>query len=304
MIEPQTLIKAAKRCNYELGLRINKTKQVLLDVDKGRVRLPDDFYTFNYGLLCNQQTVTSALPQGLHIEHSDVVPAYKSLPESVSTCTDGSACPSCQCITNDCGCPISTPCDGLVYNPDIPYGDDCVKPRVFVNCKGDCVEIIQKIRTETRVYNQIIPLRIVNNGANIDGECPNLYMQAKDEIWIKDNFLWTSFDCGTVFLNYQGDMEDEEGNLLVPDHDLLNEFYEYALKEKILENLMFNDENVVNKLSYIQPKLKAARNNAMSLVNTPDFAEMRKVHQMNRQAQYKKYYRQFQAYNWFTGRLE
>ena len=48
MIEPQQLIKVAKRVNYDLGLRIFKTKEVLLEVEKFRVRLPDDFFTLNF----------------------------------------------------------------------------------------------------------------------------------------------------------------------------------------------------------------------------------------------------------------
>ena len=45
MIEPQTLIKLARKLNYELGLRINQTKEVLLEVCHGKVKLKKkDFY--------------------------------------------------------------------------------------------------------------------------------------------------------------------------------------------------------------------------------------------------------------------
>ena len=50
MIEPQQLIKLAKKLNYDLGLRINQTKEVVLEVCHGRVKLPDDFYVFNFAL--------------------------------------------------------------------------------------------------------------------------------------------------------------------------------------------------------------------------------------------------------------
>ena len=42
--------------------------------------------------------------------------------------------------------------------------------------------------------------------------------------------------------------------------------------------------------------LRAARNNALGFVNTPDFAEMRKVWTMNRRAQYHNYYNMFLSY--------
>jgi hypothetical protein len=54
MIEPQTLIKLVKKLNYDLGLRINQTREVVLEVCHGKVKLPDDFYVFNYALLCGE----------------------------------------------------------------------------------------------------------------------------------------------------------------------------------------------------------------------------------------------------------
>jgi len=54
MIEPQQLIKLAKKINYDLGLRINQQKEVILEVCHNKVKLPDDFYTFNFGLICGE----------------------------------------------------------------------------------------------------------------------------------------------------------------------------------------------------------------------------------------------------------
>jgi hypothetical protein len=41
MIEPQQLIKLAKKLNYDLGLRINQQKEIILDINHGKVKLPD-----------------------------------------------------------------------------------------------------------------------------------------------------------------------------------------------------------------------------------------------------------------------
>ena len=43
MIEPQQLIKLARKINYDLGLRITQQKEVLLEVSHGKVKLPDTF---------------------------------------------------------------------------------------------------------------------------------------------------------------------------------------------------------------------------------------------------------------------
>jgi hypothetical protein len=90
-------------------------------------------------------------------------------------------------------------------------------------------------------------------------------------------------------------MEDNDGNLLVLDHPYCNEYYEYALKQRILENMVFAGENVTNQLNLIEQRIRAARNNALSFVNTPDFEEMRKMWEVNRKAQYHNYYNMFKS---------
>ena len=97
-------------------------------------------------------------------------------------------------------------------------------------------------------------------------------------------------------------MEDEEGNLMVLDNPYVNEYYEYAVKQRLLENLYMNGEDVVQKLNLVEQRLRAARNNALSLVNTPNFAEMYKMWEMNRKAQYTKYYDMFKSYNFNSWR--
>ena len=56
-----------------------------------------------------------------------------------------------------------------------------------------------------------------------------------------------------------------------------------------------NGEDVVAKLQLIEQRLRAARNNALSVVNTPDFAEMYKTWELNRKAMYGKYYDMFKS---------
>jgi hypothetical protein len=123
--------------------------------------------------------------------------------------------------------------------------------------------------------------------------CPELGAQAKDIAQIKDGFLITTFRTGKIYLSYQGAMETPDGDLLVLDHPYCNEYYEYALKQRILENLIWQGENVSQQLNLIEGRLRAARNNALSFVNTPDFAEMRKLWEVNRRAQYHNYYNMF-----------
>ena len=285
MIEPQQLIKVVRKINYQLGLRINQTKEVILDVTHHKVKLPDDFYTFNFGLICGDFREVigyDGFASGTNIQE---VP-YREFPSQVYTC----------------GTPVNEPCcsngtEGIcvTHDPNNPYGDTSVKPRVFLNSKGEAYELIQVVNASTtRRSGFLKPLRM-KASQNIECDCPNLYFNTSDEGWIKNGFLNTTFETGKVYLNYQGELVDDDGNLMVPDHELLNEYYEYALKQRIFENLFINGEDVSQRMQVVEARLREARNNSLSLVNTPNFREMEQLWLANRKAMYGKYYYMFMS---------
>ena len=302
MIEPQTLIKLVKKLNYDLGLRINQTREVILEVCHGKVKLPDDFYVFNYALLCAEFDLATSYGGPAGGTNIQEVP-YKEFPSTVDQCAPPSVnCRTCNSnpCNNTAACDLNYPIVDPIpteYDPNNPYGNTCVPPRVFMNCKGEKWELIQILNTgATRKYSRLIPLRM-KASQEIECDCPNLYYDTANQAWIKDGFLFTTFDTGKVYLNYQGQLEDDQGNLLVPDHDLLNEYYEYALKSRIMENLYLNGEDVAQRMQLLEQRLKAARNNALSMVNTPNFKEMEQLWWANRKAQYGKYYYMFESHS-------
>tara|TARA_R110002126_G_scaffold74687_9_gene186158 strand:- start:967 stop:1986 length:1020 start_codon:yes stop_codon:yes gene_type:complete len=304
MIEPQQLIKLTKKINYDLGLRVNQTKEIILEVCHGRVKLPDDFYVFNFALICGTYTVNT----GYNIGGTNIqeVP-YTEVPSTVDVCSPITV--NCRtCNSHPCnktaGCDLNFPIVDpipVAYDPLNPYGDTCIPPRVFMNCKGDKYELIQVVggSGETRTYSSTMPLRM-KASQNIECNCPNLYWNTPNEGWIQGGFLFTTLDTCKVYLNYQGQMEDDQGNLLVPDHDLLNEYYEYALKARIFENLYLNGEDVAQRMQLVEQRLKAARNNALSVVNTPNFRELEDMWWTNRKAMYGKYYSMFESYSGYN----
>jgi hypothetical protein len=305
MIEPQQLIKLTKKLNYDLGLRINQTKEVILEVCHGRVKLPDDFYTFNFAFVCGEHTSSigyDGLAGGTNIQE---VP-YVETPANVDICAPITVnCSVCNfnpcnhtaaCPNNSCDSICPTPTIPNAHDPLNPYGDTCIRPRVFMNCKGDKYELIQVLNTgQTITYSTLLPLRM-KTSQGIECDCPNLYFNTRNEGWIKDGFLFTTFQTGKVYINYQGNLENEFGELMVPDHDLLNEYYEYAFKSRILENLFINGEDVSQRMQLIESRLKAARNQALSLVNTPNFKELETLWWTNRRAMYSKYYDMFSSH--------
>lgn len=294
MIETQDLIRAAKWVTRDLGLRIYMTKEAVLDVDYNKAKLPDDFYTFNYGLLCASGTVTSIIPGGTTTIEVPY-PTYQSAPDAISLCTDGSVCPKPGCKCDNC-----KKCAEIIvvkgYNPLQPYGDPCVTPRVFMDCKGDSFELIQVVGTQKTTWRQMLPLKLVNTDYSVlNCMCPNVYTNCVDEITIKDGFMGTSFKCGKVYINYEGHLEDDKGNILVPEHETLALYYEYKLKDRILENLYNNGEEVERKLDRNTLRLRNARIEALSLVNMPDFAEIKNVYELNRKAYNSRYVDMFRS---------
>jgi hypothetical protein len=260
MIDAAQLIKVATRVNYDLGIRIHRTKQVVLDVEHNKARLPHDFAYLNYAFICGDYNVEVSMPSGTHIE--DVAVDYVPDPGFTDSCSDGTC--NDVCVIQNCP-------DGKEY------------------------KLIHKVApSQYRSYTAFSPLRITNvNDATCD--CPNINVRSEMIAEIKDGFLKTNFKTGKVYLNFQGAMEDNEGNLLVLDHPYCNEYYEYALKQRILENMIFAGEPVGNQMGLIEQRLRAARNNALSFVNTPDFAELKKMWLVNRKAQYHNYYNMFKS---------
>lgn len=281
LIEPSELIKVARKCNFELGLRIYKTKEVVIDVTHGRAKLPDDFYVLNFAMSVGGGKWKQYKPFGTHVEEVIVKPAeYKVAPkENIDLCTSNEdTCPHIDCKPKD-------ECDCTNEYKLIP--NTC-----HLDCEGNTMQLLQRFDSEIFEYTDFFPLNIISDTEDFNGFCPGMYWQSGNTATIKNGWIYTSFQNGKVYVNYQGDMVDAEGNLLVPDHEMLNEYYELAIKLSILKNLYYNDEEPnINKIQLMQEDYRKARNNAMSYVNTPNFTEMKEMMQMNRRAMYNKFYK-------------
>ena len=268
-IESQQLIKVAQRVNYDLGLRIQRTHDAVVDVENSKAKLPSNFNVLNFGAICGKYTVNNTKPSGTHTE--SLTPKWTPDPNGNDVCIDPADCKDV-CVIEAC--------------PDETKGTTTTASSYIV---------VQYVGAqEWREYSVFLPLRI-SSVNSVQCDCPNLSIRAIDTAEIKDGYLLTNFNSGKIYINYQGEMEDSSGKLLVLDHPYCNEYYEYAIKSRILENMIFDGENVVNQLSLIESKLKMARNNALGFVNTPDFAEQRKIWEVNRRAQHHNYYDMFRS---------
>jgi len=285
-IDPQPLIKVALRCNYDLGLRINQTKEAVIEVCHRKAKLPNDFYVMNFALLCGECVQLNSLPQGTHIEDR-ILPKYQVLP------------PINGCVTPE---PIQCAPTHMPPSNSPPCLNQC----------GDGIELVRIVNYETRTYRHMMPLNFVQardlcedsphhrwGNGNLEGGGWRRDHR-HDTAWIKDGYLFTSFEEGEVYVNYEGCLEDANGDLLVVDHHGLNPYYEWALKERIVENLIFDGEvqEMTPMLQMIEPKLRAARNNALSITNMPNFSDMMNLWSLNRRAQVQKYFQMFSSYQY------
>jgi len=330
-INPQELIKVAIKINYELGLKINQSRGKIIEVKNGMGRLPADFYVMNFAMLCGVSddrytTCTTDQTQTMYDQMVKLAKIVNARPLiQVADLVEG-----WNIVTHNLA---STNLVLTVQNAEKDYMNfeyvilnvDQVKIKVFENisaaritiiaaanivgncsisldqCEGGC-SITQSRPGLVRTFPRPVPIEILpyNYG---EPEC-NL-RQVGSYVYrlkIKNNFIHTiNFTEGQVYINYESVMEDDEGNLMTLDHPVVNEYYEYALKERILENLFLNGENVSQKLQLIQAKMRPCRTNALSFINTPDFFEMKKMWATNRKAMYDKYYNMFSGQGWYGG---
>lgn len=330
MIDPQQLIKVAIRVNYELGLKVNPSRSKAIEIHKGKGRLPQDFHVLNFALLCeghktnavksDYKTYTEGLLEGslmaqrfaqLNIANvrqfsvvMDINPGANIITHDLRTtevivqalAPDGTMQSFVLTTIDQNTIRLFSDATAAVTNVRvIVIGQGASNPHLsaeIVSTPSGNAVVAYNTNGRRNEYTNLVPMRI-EKSKSVSVDCFNLNSRDNHVAVLKNGFLVTNFDEGVVYINYQSLMEDDMGNLLVMDHPFANEFYEYALKQRIYENLYMSGENVANFLQLTEQKLRVARNNALSFVNTPDFRELKRVWELNRKAQYHNYYDMF-----------
>jgi len=333
LIDPQTLIKKAMKVNKELGIKLNPKKATCLEIENNSALLPPDFSTLSLAYLAinrqrqprlksRQTQVTEDLLNGLSEmltnaglnsikPYSTVItlkPGINIISHKLNTIdvVVQLRAASGETIFADYTTPtvsdVSILFSGTVDIPNVnvtilgvnslPYNENNATAELVTDVNGN-PEIKLLTTNYEDTFKGVIPLQVKRHRA-VSLNCPNLFNQSQYIVSLNGNRLQANFNEGTVFIEYASVMEDEDGNLLVLDHEFVNDYYEYALKELIFENMYLNDEpNLERKIQYVAQKLRTARLQANSFVNTPDFHEMQKVTDANRKAQRYKFYSMF-----------
>lgn len=271
MIDPQPLIETAQEINKELGVKLLRDKHVILDVSKNRVRLPLDLYILNYAFVVHdKEIIQDDLRQGIQTEE--------------------------RIIPKDCIPGFSSTCGDTELPKEL---DDCIR---ITEC-GETYELVQTIGKTSHRYKTFSKLYL-DESPLIAPEFRKLLTESnimihdnhyKQSGYIKQGWLFTNFDEGKVYLNYSSNMEDDEGNLLVLDHDIVNKYYRYALIVKALEIMLLQGEQVGDVYKLMDKKRRDARIEARNIVYTPGFSEIQQVWQNNRRNMYNRYYSLFKT---------
>lgn len=293
---------------YELGMRIYMFKEDIIKIENNTGVLPDGFYSLSYAFLCRRiRTNINLRPSGLKIEDVKAgniddqgnIHIHDPKPIGISA--------SCCGVIDEKTITV----DGQVYK--ILDVDGPCSPRdyrrLYLTCNRDLYEIFvydqDGYTSGYSSFSDFIPLEIkMRYPDNISmrkcRDCmPFKYTSPYTISVLNGNLYLPSISQGYVYIGYYSLPYDEERKeLLVPDNPIVRTFIEYAIKKKILENalLNFNDSNVQAKYSIVESAYREYELKAHSLVNMPNFAEMKKMWELNRRYIYDRFFRMYSRY--------
>jgi len=162
----------------------------------------------------------------------------------------------------------------------------------LTDCDNDFV-IYQYLDDDWIQFKSLEPLQISSKSFNkCTTDCPNVFVTCDKVIEVNpDNTVTATFEKGYVYLNYVGTMEDEDEDLLIIDHPLVEPYYEGELTRTILKSIVYNKDGAVAEL-YQDAKIEAARAkiDAMHFTAMPGYDEIRDLYQSQRVRLYKKYF--------------
>jgi hypothetical protein len=147
------------------------------------------------------------------------------------------------------------------------------------------------IERET-IYKRLVPLNYSSN--IINKGCNKHNINSQYTVDLQDNIFRFNFESGDVYLDYLGDLITDDGEIEIPFHPMLNPYYEYSVKEKILEDIYLNSEaDILQKLQYISQKRLDAYGKAWSFVQTEDYKEWNKIQKKLREEHWNKWYKSY-----------
>ena len=258
MIDRQRLIKIVREVNSDLGIKINKDQEAILEVKHKKADLPLDFAYLQALFLCEAiETRRKPALSGDHMVNLMVEPQQYNEAGVIKICPTGS----------------------------------------FNNEGGGCFFVGKRMDSQEETeYKVMSPIRLTERalGTCENRKCFGHDDRYAYEVDINEGLILTNFEKGKLYISYLADMVDENNNVLVLDHPAVRPYYEYAVKKRLLENwFLTNDADVQQKLSYIVEELKKARLEAQNYINGIGYKEIIDHFNLRRNKFLRKYVNMF-----------
>lgn len=268
LVDQSKYIKVVRECNEKLGIRIYDSKHTILYVTEGpefrhgRADLPLDFYKMEMAFALHKRTVNSMLPIGPGMQQVMAPPTLQQIQSGQ--------------VTNTTGC--------------------------CLDAAGDCSWLIKTPLTQLQVQiNDVVPLEIFEGSHDHfteyspnRGHHRNNHRRNGLTINVEEGYIETDFHEGVVYMSYLADMRNEAGEITIPFHPSLNEYYEWAVKTRILQNILYNGEADVAQLyKDAQKERNFAFHDAVNFVMGKEYREWDKYEKERSDKFFRKYYQIF-----------
>lgn len=265
LISDDRALKIIMKCNEKLGERIHQSRTCKLIVENYTAPIPEDLWKIEniYGIAVGAPT-------------HDYLTGIWGARQLIFHGEDQT--------------PVSTsPKERIIYLGSCTIDDECESQTTHVSeIDRDYIQ-----RVENKVAFPLILSPSVEKECVKYSPCSN--WNGQYQVDLTDGEFRFSFKEGEIILTYLGALLNKEGEILYPFHPLLNDYYEYSVKKKILEDLFLNsDADVINKLQYVELKLSESYYDAYSYIQSAKVNQWSKMRRKYEQAFYKKWYASFE----------
>jgi len=225
LLDDISLNNGIKENIKEFGGNIMNEYQVALVVEKGRAKLPDNFWALKAAVKCEQEgyveekTEKHIQRRVSYLEWTEIKDYYNYL--DVKPCTE---------------------------DEDTKY----ITETLFFETANKAYKFYYKQPKLLNLIPHVYKVRC-------DSDCPNLTSNSEYDISIDENhnYITTNFNEGFIWVWYKGLPCDEAGNLMIPDtsRDKLKNYIIYFAIVRTLQDLLLSedDPNIFNKLQIFQP---------------------------------------------------
>lgn len=245
LIDKSRIIKTIMWCNEKLGLPVHQIKEKFIKVRDYKAELPLNFWKVTY--VCALETGSFGI-SGYRDPFNNTV--TEQMKAEAEMCTYVAGC--------------ETKCSPLIIRRE--RGVEVFKYTHWTELK------LSKSSSKFLDKNHLMHREYDNNGGDYEDNA--LYQRPKYTIDIEEEEITLPFREGELYIMYVGTMEDDEGNMLIPFHPLITNWYEWSVKEKILQDLIFNsDADVANMLKLAQLEKSKSWLDAWNFQMEPEYRQ-------------------------------